>query len=225
MALNYIMMGAQLGLGLGQSLLGDGDDGSSQAIFEGTFRNSMTRYKNEKIEAAYRAAIEGARAQMGRNREAANRAWADEQVRLNEEFQKAAFIKAGMMQKLAETQGTNNAREVYGASARRAALISSLGEYGRANTQLAASLYSASQASRRRMRDTAIDLENANLQTFARVATAPTLEMEAPMYMPTNPNAGLNTALSIASAGVGAMKMGWDFTAGGGDFFGVKKPQ
>jgi len=219
-----ILGGAQFALGAANALFGQDNSEAANQAFQNTFQNAMIRYNNQKTEDNYKLALANARDQMGLNYEAANRAWMSEQVRLNEIYYKAAFQHQGMMKQLIDAQGSNNAREVYGASARRANLVSTLGEYGRTRAQMTESLISASQQTMRNMKTLQADLESQQRQTWGKAAVAPTLQAEIPTFAAPAPNP-MATALKIGGAALSAIETGYKYTAPGKSFLGIKKPE
>ena len=226
MAIGAILGGAQFALGASKALFGGPDPAIAQQAFQTAFQNSMIQYNNQKTEENYLAALAGAREQMGLNFEAATRAWSAEQIRLNEIYEKAAFQHEGMVKQLVEAQGYNNAREVYGKSARRANLVSTLGAYGRTNAQLAETLSSAREQSERQMETLQYDLESQQRQTWGKVSTPPQLQAQIPSFTPPA-SGGLATALKIGGAALQGLTTAYEFTAPGADFLGIgglKKP-
>lgn len=187
----------------GQALMGliggfnQQNEAASQAAYNTAFQNAMTETANRRTEQMFGRQLGMVQEQFGYNRDAANRAYAAEQIRLNELFAQAAFQQQGALQNLVETRGANNATERYGKSAARANLVGTLGQFGRNQAVLAESLASAQAQSNRNLDQTSRDLFNQNLNAWQQVAIAPTLQSAVPM--PQAPS-GFNTALMIGGS-------------------------
>ena len=173
------------------------NEAAGQAAYNTAFQNAMTETANRRTEQTFGRQLGMVQEQYGYNRDAANRAYAAEQIRLNELFAQAAFQQQGALQNLVETRGANNATERYGKSAARANLVGTLGQFGRNQAVLAESLASAQAQSNRNLDQTSRDLFNQNLNAWQQVAIAPTLQSAVPM--PQAPS-GFNTALMIGGS-------------------------
>ena len=179
--------------------------------------------RNKQREEIYARQVQMADEQIDNNWVAAWEAWTSEQYRLNEVYDKAALASQGLLKQLVETQGKAAAREVYGKSARRGALVATLGAYGRTRAQLSKQLTSERTATERRMEKTASSLMIANKRAFASIANAPSMEiMPNPVYTDFAPSP-LETGLKIANSAVQAGMKGYELTPEGDTFFGITK--
>jgi hypothetical protein len=196
MVLPIILGAAQAGMGM-LSGFNQQSEAAGQAAYNTAFQNAMTETANRRTEQMFGRQLGMVQEQFGYNRDAANRAYAAEQIRLNELFAQAAFQQQGALQNLVETRGANNATERYGKSAARANLVGTLGQFGRNQAVLAESLASAQAQSNRNLDQTSRDLFNQNLNAWQQVAIAPTLQSAVPM--PQAPS-GFNSALMIGGS-------------------------
>lgn len=170
---------------------------AKEAAYNTAFQNAMTESANRQTERNFGRQLGMVQEQFGYNQDAANRAYASEQIRLNELFSQAAFQQQGALQNLLEVQGANNASEQYGRSARRGNLVNTLGQFGRNQAMQVEGLTSARSQSTRNLQQTSRDLFSANLNAWQQVAIAPSLQSQVPMPQASS---GLNTALMIGGS-------------------------
>jgi hypothetical protein len=196
MVLPIILGAAQAGMGI-LGGLNQQNEAAGQAAYNTAFQNAMTETANRRTEQNFGRQLGMVQEQFGYNRDAANRAYATEQIRLNELFAQAAFQQQGALQNLVETRGANNATERYGKSAARANLVGTLGQFGRNQAIQAESLASAQAQSARNLDQISRDSFSQNLNAWQQVAIAPTLQSAVPM--PQAPS-GFNTALMIGNS-------------------------
>lgn len=174
-----------------------------------------TMLQNQLIEDRNKYALQeyGMRKQIGQqqiayNNQAATDAFVQEQVKLQEQLKQSAFMREGMRSRLMGAMGANVAADEgnRGRSFRRAAAISTLGEYGRSREQLRQTDLSRTAQSRLNMQNVARQANQANLQAFSTFAMQPYLQRQLPM--PTNyggpQRSGFNTALQIGQGLMGA---------------------
>ena len=199
-----------------------------QQAYNEAYNRTMQRFqideRNRQRQEIYKRQLDMVSKQLDANSVAAWESWTSEQVRLNEVYDKAALLSQGLLKQLVETQGQAAAREVYGKSARRGALVSTLGNYGRTRAQMTKQLVSEQTATAKRMEKTYSSLKIANERAIASIANAPAMEM-----MPQTPYTDFapspfQQGLKIAQAGIGAAMSGWDLTPKGDTFFGITKP-
>jgi hypothetical protein len=196
MVLPVILGAAQAGMGI-LGGLNQQNEAAGQAAYNTAFQNAMTDSANRRTEQTFGRQLGMVQEQYGYNRDAANRAYAAEQIRLNELFAQAAFQQQGALQNLIETRGINNATERYGRSATRANLVGTLGQFGRNQAVQAISLASAQAQSGRNLDQISRDSFTQNLNAWQQVAIAPT--MQSPMPMPQAPS-GFNSSLMIGNS-------------------------
>lgn len=178
--------------------------------------------RNRQRDAMFKARLEMVDKQIDNNWEAAYDAWNSEQIRLNEVYEKAAFTSQDMLQQLVAAQGAQAAGERYGASARRAGLVSTLGAYGRSRSQLSKQLTSERLATERSMKMGARSLMAANERALASISV-PDMEFAAANRYTDFSEPALATALKIGQSAVGAFKAGYEMTPGGDSYFGKTK--
>lgn len=117
--------------------------------------------------------------EISSNQEAAGRAWASEQYRLNEQFQQAALQKQDMLAQLVGAQGQLGAREVTGNSAKRLQM-EQVAAYGRNNAIIAANLASARGAMMQRNEDVRRQMISENNKAWSQVALPPVGDLAPP---------------------------------------------
>ena len=169
----------QLGLGIAQMI--QAGKVREQQVYNQTYQNTLTQklneyarqQKNEQIASAFGAKLDFVKGQIENNFLAAQASWTSEQMRLNEIYGRAAFRSQAMQRQLAQAVGSAAAREVYGKSARRGALVSTLGAYGRTRAQLVEQLLSEKTATKMRMERTEQQKRSRDKLAIAQVANLP----------------------------------------------------
>ena len=137
---------------------------------ENEWRQTLTAWGHKKIQ--YEA-------QTGENFMAANRGYSQEQQRLNEIYQKAAFTNQDQLAKMLSSQGKNLASGAQGQSAQRSNAMM-LAALGRSQAQTAASLTSARNAYTTRVDGIRDELTSANREAFSSVALKPVAGIAPP---------------------------------------------
>jgi hypothetical protein len=221
---------AQLGFSVGKAILGDkaAEQRAYNSAYNTTFNNMMGQFRAEKANQykvkAFEAKLDFNRQQIENNYLAAQSAWTAEQVRLNELYDRAAFKSQAMRKMLLKSMGSSAAREVYGKSARRGALLSTLGNYGRSRAQLTEQLMSENRATRMRMGQIEQQKRAQDKLTIAQTSVLPQSEFFTPSPVMQARSPGIGQALGgVLGAGLEAFGTGWSMTPTGGDFFGIAK--
>ncbi len=127
------------------------------------WRNTLNSWNQKRMQ--YKVKI-------NENHLAANRAYSQEQQKLNEIYQKAAFTNEEVLTKMVGQQGQNLAAGRTGKSAQRSNSMM-MAAVGRQQAQLAASLTSARQQSMTNNRDVRNKLISTNNDAFSQVAMKP----------------------------------------------------
>jgi hypothetical protein len=141
---------------------------------------------------------------LGQNASAADRAYASEQLRLNEAFNQAAFAQQGMLGQLVQGRGSIAAS---GQSGRSVAKMdqSALAAYGRNNALIAQNLSNSRNSMIRANEETRLGLNAANMNAWRSVqfAPQPTQAPPTPMLngMPNKPS-GWGLASGLMGAAV-----------------------
>jgi hypothetical protein len=144
--------------------------------------------------------------QVGENFSAADRAYASEQTRLNEQYEAAALQKQDMMAQLIGLTGTNNASERSGRSVQRLD-TAALAAFGRNNAIISKNLTSARSAMIQRTYDNTLQLDAANRRAYSNVAVAPTAGIAPPQPVMVAGPSGMGLAAGIlggVASGIGA---------------------
>jgi hypothetical protein len=221
---------AQLGFSVGKAILGDkvAEQKAYNQAYSTTFNNAMGQFRADKANEykikAFEAKLDFTRQQIENNYLAAQSAWTAEQVRLNELYGRAAFKSQAMRKMLLKSMGSSAAREVYGKSARRGALLSTLGNYGRSRAQLTEQLMSENRATQMRMGKVEQQKRAQDKLTIAQTSVMPQFEFFSPSPVMQARGGGIGQALGgVLGAGLEAFDTGWSMTPTGGDFFGIAK--
>ena len=233
MALNPIGLAlgvGQLGLGIAQMI--QAGKVREQQIYNQTYQNTLTQklnefarqQKNEQIASAFGAKLDFVKGQIENNFLAAQASWTSEQMRLNEIYGRAAFRSQTMQRQLAQAVGSAAAREVYGKSARRGAMLATLGAYGRSRAQLVDQLMSENEATQLRMKRTEQAFKSRNKLTIAQTEVLPMMQFFTPQAQTMAMGRGIGETIGgVLGAGISAAQTGYKATPEGGDFFGIEK--
>ena len=145
--------------------------------------------------------------QLGLNADAATQAYYSENLRLQQQFQQAAFQRSGMKRQLLEAAGYNAAMNEgnRGRSFDRASAIGTYGDYGRSMEQMnerGRSMQSQSEANIRRLHQ---QHRQADMNVHAQTAIMPYMQSQLPaaMQMPLQQGSGFNSMLQIGNAVLG----------------------
>lgn len=236
-----VVISPALALGIGQAGLGilGGLNSSAEqarsAAYNATYQNLMIDAANRQRRDIFARQIDQAKTQQGFNADAANRAYAAEQRRLNDVFTQTAFQRQGLLENLIRAQGENNATEKYGNSARRANIVETLGAFGRQQAIMAESLASARGQSARTMQDIGRQHLSADYQNWQGVSIPPMMEANVPM--PNMRGIGINNALTIGNSLMSGLNtfmslrapsggsLGGGTRSSGGSFSGFSAPR
>jgi hypothetical protein len=205
--------GAEFLLGVGQMFMGDKaqEQHAYNEAYKTSYQNSINQFRveqqNKATAAAYGAKLDYVKQQVENNFLAAQSSWTAEQMRLNEVYDAAAYRSQSMQKMLAEAMGTSAAREVYGKSARRGALVSTLGAYGRTRAQQVDQLISEQTAAQMRMKDTERQMKAQNKLAIAQTSVLPMAATFSPTPLPGISGGGFGqAAMQLAQIGLGASK-------------------
>lgn len=155
----------------GQQAQADAQNASSVRNYQHALREREYNWQNQlsvwgaKRNEYYRTVDE--------NFSAADRAYASEQMRLNEQFEAATLQKQDMLAQLIGVTGTNRASERSGRSAQRMD-TAAIAAFGRNQAIMTKNLTSARAAMHQRLYDNSMQLQAANARAHSQVAIAPT---------------------------------------------------
>jgi len=197
-----------------------------QQAYNQAYNNVINQYRveqqNKQIATAFGAKIDFVQNQIENNFAAAQASWVAEQMRLNEVYDTAAYKSQAMQKLLKEALGSSAAREVYGKSARRGALVSTLGAYGRSRAQLVDSLLSETTATQMRIKRVEEQKRAQDKLAIAQVSVLPLAATFTPMAAASAPGFG-QTAMQFAGLGMQAFQTGYNVTPSGGSFLGIQR--
>lgn len=219
----------QLGLGLTKMFMGDAasEQSAYNEAYKIAYQNSINQFRveqeNKAKAAQYGAKLDYVKQQVENNFLAAQSSWTAEQMRLNEVYDAAAYRSQSMQKMLAQAMGTSAAREVYGKSARRGALVSTLGAYGRTRAQQVDQLISEQTAAQMRMKTTEQQMKAQNKLAIAQTSVLPMAATFSPVPLPGISGGGFGQSLmQLAEIGIGAATTGLSMTPANSSFFGIK---
>jgi len=147
--------------------------------------------------------------QIFENRDAASRAMAREQARMNEQLLGFSLGRQSLIRERILAQGQGNAVERYGRSARRIRDIDIVGEYGRQNALFSENVASAGRQFGRNMTDLARQRYDADRQAVG------SLQAQLDGFMPVmaqttyNPPTNNNAALGIGQGLMTGLQTGF----------------
>ena len=224
------LAGGQLAFGIA-NMIQQGKVREQQAYnqaYSTTFNNIMgqarVEQQNKLIAQAFSAKVDYVKNQIENNFTAAQASWVAEQMRVNEIYDRAAYQSQALQKMLNEAMGTAVAREVYGKSARRGALVSNLGAYGRTRAQQVDQIMSETTQAQMRMQRTQQQMQAANKMATSQLAILPQAQYFSPQALPgVGGGGGLNAALQIGQLGMQAFQTGWQATPVKGSFLGIPK--
>ena len=222
------LAGGQLALGIANMIQKDkaATQQAYNTAYNTAYNNSINQYRveqqNKQIAEAFSAKLDYTKQQIENNFLAAEASWTAEQIRLNEVYDRAAYKSQAMRQMMLKAMGTSAAREVYGKTARRGALVGTLGAYGRSRAQLADQLMSENVATQMRMKRTQQQMQAQNKLTIAQTAVLPTAATFSPTPIAAASGGGFGQAATQAlGIGMSAFQTGLSVTPKGMNFLGV----
>lgn len=154
------------GLGSAGLSIGSSANARAEAIGEQTYNNALsiakTRIQNEQTDKAKVRAGDAAVQQVIENRDAAFRAFSQEQARFNEQLMGFSLGRQSLIKQRILAEGSANASERYGRSAGRIRNLDIVGEYGRQNAIFSENVASAERAYGRNIEDIQYQRDKAN---------------------------------------------------------------
>jgi len=222
------LAGGQLAFGIANMIQKDkaATQQAYNTAYSTAYNNAINQYRveqqNKQIAAAFSAKLDYTKQQIENNYLAAQASWTAEQMRLNEVYDRAAYKSQAMRQMMLKAMGTSAAREVYGKTARRGALVGTLGAYGRSRAQLADQLMSENVATQMRMKRTQQQMQAQNKLTIAQTAVLPTAATFSPTPIAAASGGGFGQAATQAlGIGMQSFATGLSVTPKGMNFLGV----
>ena len=159
-------------------------------VREAKWYNQIANWNNQRTD--YKKTLNS-------NNEAAGRAYASEQLRLNEMYQQAAFSNQDSLTKLLQLSGMSQASGQSGQSLKRNQDMH-LAAYGRNNAVVAENLASAKNAMNLRNETTWHQQKGANNQAWNQVAMAPVQDIAPPVPVQAPGPSGLGLAAGLLGA-------------------------
>ena len=159
-------------------------------VREAKWYNQIANWNNQRTD--YKKTLHS-------NNEAAGRAYASEQQRLNEMYQQAAFSNQDMLTKLLQASGMSQATGQSGQSLKRNQDMH-LAAYGRNNAVVAEKLASAKNAMNLRNETVWHQQKSANNQAWNQVAMAPVQDIAPPVPVQAPGPSGLGLAAGLLGA-------------------------
>lgn len=202
-----------IGMGLfqgGMSMFGPKDySAQASAAYQNELGIRQADIMNRQKERASGRAKVATEEQIFENRDAASRAMAREQARMNEQLMGFSLGRQSLIRERILAQGQGNAIERYGRSARRIRDIDIVGEYGRQNALFSENVASAGRQFGRNMTDLARQRYDADRQAVG------SLQAQLDGFMPVmaqttyNPPTNNNAALGIGQGLMTGLQTGF----------------
>ena len=225
--INEALTLAKFGLSAGKMLMGDrvAEQRAYNTEYNRVFNNAIGQYKAEKENEykikAYEAKMEFTKEQITNNFLESQAYYQSKQIQMQEMLGQAAFKSQSMRKALRKSLGASAAREVYGKTARRAALVENLGEYGRQKREYAKQLTSRMSAAQR-------DIANVERKRRAQDRLAISGASATPIASTFIPTPAMQSAapglgqqlMGLAGDAVSAVSAGYGATQSGEKFFG-----
>ena len=188
------------------------------AVYSSTFNKLRIDQRNIDTQRIFQKKLELSREQKDFNASAAGQAYANEDRKLNATFDISKWAREDLQQSLAKTMGMQAARSGGVGSSRsrdRADMVNSLGNFGREQSKITASLASERIASKVRKTGIGNQHLSSDLQAWAQSAIVPRLEWGGPAARMGSTAHLQGSPLSLLSAGLGGLQ---SYTASGGTF-------
>jgi hypothetical protein len=194
----------------GMSMFGPKDySAQASAAYQNELGIRQADIMNRQKERASGRAKVATEEQIFENRDAASRAMAREQARMNEQLMGFSLGRQSLIRERILAQGQGNAVERYGRSARRIRDIDIVGEYGRQNALFSENVASAGRQFGRNMTDLARQRYDADRQAVG------SLQAQLDGFMPVmaqttyNPPTNNNAALGIGQGLMTGLQTGF----------------
>ena len=188
------------------------------AVYSSHFNKLRIDQRNKDTQQIFQKKLELTREQMDFNASAAGQAYANEDRKLNATFDISKWAREDLQQSLAKTMGMQAARSGGVGSSRsrdRADMVNSLGNFGREQSKITASLASERIASKVRKAGIGNQHLSSDFQAWAQSAIVPRLEWGGPAARMGSTAHLQGSPLSLLSAGLGGLQ---SYTASGGKF-------
>ena len=199
----------QLVSGLSQIFMGNAaeEQAAYNQAYKTTYDNAINQFRVEQQNKAtaeqFTAKLDFIQNQIENNFLAAQSSWTAEQMRLNEVYDSAAYRSQAMQKAVSQSLGASAAREVYGKSARRGALVANLGAYGRTRAQQVDQLISEQTTAKLRMERTEQQYKAQNKLAIAQVSVIPMAATFSPTPLPGISSGGFaQDLMKIADVGL-----------------------
>lgn len=188
---------------VGQYQSGQAQAAAANANAQNTYRHQLVMYhgKNAALRNQYKQRQVEFQEQVRENNLAAQKAYANEQRRVNEAMRSAAFSKQSMMVDLLQKQGAYAASGMSGRSVDRLE-GDIMSQFGRNQAVMSANLLNAQQAQTLRNESIRDQLRSQNNQAFRKVAVPPTMGIAPPAPVMQQGPSGLSLLAGLGSAAV-----------------------
>lgn len=225
--INEALTIGKIGLSVGKMFMGDkvAEQQAYNSAYNTAFNNAIGQYQadkeNEYKIKAYEAKMEFTKEQITNNFLESQAYYQSKQIQMQEMLGQAAFKSQSMRKALAKSFGASAAREVYGKSARRAALIENLGEYGRQRREYARQLTSSMSAAQRDIAGVERKRRAQDRLAISGAAATPIASTFIPTPAMQSAAPGLGQQLmGLAGDALSAVASGYGATQSGEKFFG-----
>tara|TARA_R100000742_G_C4271838_1_gene90871 strand:+ start:102 stop:827 length:726 start_codon:yes stop_codon:yes gene_type:complete len=176
------------------------------AVYSSHFNKLRIDQRNLDTQRIFSKKLEQTKEQLSYNAQAANQAYQNEDLILNNKFAQASWAREEMMRTLDKVHGKQAASSQGVGSSRsrdRANLINSIGNFGVQQAKLTASLASERAASKLRKAGIGRQHLQSDFQAWAQTAIAPRLEWAAPEARMGSTSHLQGSPLQLATAAMG----------------------
>jgi len=226
----FPLLAVSAGLGFGKSLLSGHMQSRAAvknfarqhgaAVYSSHFNKLRIDQRNKDTQQIFQKKLEMTREQMDFNASAAGQAYENEDRKLNAAFDISKWAREDLQQSLMKTVGAQAARNTGVGSSRsrdRADMVNSIGNFGREQAKITASLANERIASKIRKSGIGNQHLSSDFKAWAQTAIAPRLEWGGPAARMGSTAHLQGSALSLLSAGLGATQ---SYIDAGGKFGG-----
>ena len=211
------LLAISAGLGFGKSLLSGHMKSRAAvknfarqhgaAVYSSHFNKLRIDQRNKDTQQIFQKKLELTIEQMNFNASAAGQAYENEDRKLNATFDISQWAREDLQQSLSKTVGMQAARSGGVGSSRsrdRADMVNSIGNFGREQQKITASLASERIASKVRKAGIGNQHLSSDFQAWAQTAIAPRLEWGGPAARMGSTSHLAGSPLSLLAAGLGA---------------------
>lgn len=229
---------AAIGLGVASGVMGfmsskaQAAQAAASTAFQNTVADEKAKLNLEMQKKSFKRRSENVEKQYKINADEMSRQYEQTQAVFNEQMAQFAYKSQGMINQLAQVEGSIRARGgAVGRSSERVAAVRALGEYGRQSRKMLDNMQSADRQLERNMQDIKATWAKADRAAWQTLLTNQPL----PTFVAKTPIPKFNSGLAIGNALISGMSTAHSMTSAGlfnsesykntviGDFFGIPR--